>query len=59
MDPLRLKKQTAKQLFKNKRFAECKKLLLDIVSEGNRHYKALMTLGNVCTELGQYENAKK
>eukprot|EP01084_Bolivina_argentea_P159884 278472_1 len=58
MNALQFKKQTAKQLFINEQFSECKQLLLEIVREGNSTHKILMQLGNTCTSLRDYKNAK-
>eukprot|EP01084_Bolivina_argentea_P159885 278473_1 len=59
MNILQLKKQRAKQLFKNEKFVECKQLLLEMVQEFNSTHKLLMQLGNVETALNEYQNAKK
>eukprot|EP01084_Bolivina_argentea_P284830 488255_1 len=58
-ETLTSKRFKAKELFKQKKFHECKELLLTIVSENAGLYTLLTQLGNVCTNLYEYEDAKK
>eukprot|EP01084_Bolivina_argentea_P182300 314734_1 len=58
MSVFQLKRQRAKHLFNTEQFTECKELLLEIIQESNADHKLLMQLGNICTELSDYKNAK-
>ena len=54
MDP---RKEAAKQLLANKQFAAAKALILQMVDDGNAHYKTFQKLGDISLELDQHEEA--
>eukprot|EP01083_Nonionella_stella_P000504 1437_1 len=52
-------KQLFKTWFKEKKYVQCKQLLLNMIGNGNDDYKLFSKLADICIMIGEYQNAEQ